>query len=212
MLTSSRYCKLNFSCSLQVLLEATPATAQHPTKLGNLPIHLAALGGHPEVARLLLDAAPSTATAISFERSPLQLALMERHISTARCFLSAGPKPAVLAALAAAGPPALPLFADFVIARCPLSEEEWAAVPTPCPNLGHALPVALDHSPAQAACLVARLPTADVQRLRTAALCLARMQRRLGFTLPTLSTQLVLSLSLDCPDGVGACHTGLASS
>ena len=73
---------------------------------------------------------------------------------------------------------ALPLFAVFVIMRPPLTEEEWALLPAPCPGLGRALPAALAHSPAQARQVVQRLPAEDVARLRTAALALQRAQKR----------------------------------
>lgn len=75
-------------------------------------------------------------------------------------------------------------FAAYVQRRLPLSEACWAQVPAPCAGLERALPAALAHSEAQAAQLVARLPEEAKQRLRTAALALARQQRRWRVALP----------------------------
>ena len=106
---------------------------------------------------------------------------------TISLLLAAGPAVLVLQALLRYGEAAQPLFADFVELRLPLSEAEWALVPAPCRSLGRALTAALAHSSAQASRLVQRLPPADVERLRTAALCLARAQRRaLPFCQPIL--------------------------
>lgn len=69
------------------------------------------------------------------------------------------------------------LFADLV-ERQPLSDEQWKAVPSPCPGLGAALPAVLDRSEAEAGRLVAHLGYTQRQRLRTAALCLHRASRR----------------------------------
>lgn len=90
------------------------------------------------------------------------------------------------------------LYADYVIARLPLSDAEWEAVPSPCGGLGRALPAALDHSAGQAEQLLSRmlLPRAEKARLRTLALCLAREQRRLRVILPSLAVQRVLALCL----------------
>ncbi len=86
----------------------------------------------------------------------------------------------------------LPLFADFFITRSDhLTSEEWtaawSAVPAPCPGLLRALPAVLAQSTEQAGHLVQHLPPADVQRLRTAALGLARAQKQSGVFLLLLS-------------------------
>ena len=95
------------------------------------------------VAEALLAASPAVAEAEDEDRrTPLELGRM----STARCLLPYGPASRVLTALAQAGQPVLPLFADFVIGRPPLTAQEWALVPAPCPGLGRALPAALGHS------------------------------------------------------------------
>lgn len=115
---------------------------------------------------------------------PCRVAIGMQHKETARCLLKAGPAAAALAALEASGPLAHDLFADFVAARCPLRKSRWHRIPHSCPGIGKALPAALAHSPEQARQVVRRLPAADAERLRTFALCLARLQRRLGLPLP----------------------------
>ena len=72
----------------------------------------------------------------------------------------------------------------LLVARQPLTPAEWARVPAPCPGLGAALPAVLARSEAEAAALVAHLPAADRERLRTAVLGLARAQRRCRVHLP----------------------------
>lgn len=104
-----------------------------------------------------------------------------RHDEAARCLLGVGPAAAALDALQAGG---LHLLADFVAARCPLSEELWDDMPIFCRGIGRALPVAFAHSADQARLVVSHLPPADAARLRTAALCLARLLHRLGTPLP----------------------------
>ncbi|KAI3433459.1 hypothetical protein D9Q98_003272 [Chlorella vulgaris] len=94
---------------------------------------------------------------------------------------------------------ALPLFADFFITRSThLTSEEWtaawSAVPAPCPGLLGALPAVLAHSAEQARCLVQHLPPADVQRLRTAKLGLARVHKQSGMFLPDAVVRQVLQL------------------
>jgi len=93
-----------------------------------------------------------------------------------------------------AGAWARPLFADFILCRPPLAEAEWVLVPAPCPGLGRALPLVLEHSLEQASQLVRRLPAEDVRRLRTCALCLARRQRELGVFLPQPVVARILSM------------------
>ena len=116
---------------------------------------------------------------ISAGQRPLQLALASNWGAAACALLGAGPAPAALAAIADAGPPALPLFTDFLLApgRLPLAAADWARVPSPCHGAERALPTALACSSAQAAQRALRLPPADSDRvrLRTAALCLSRV-------------------------------------
>jgi hypothetical protein len=82
-----------------------------------------------------------------------------------------------------------------VAAAPALTEEQWAAVPSPCPGLGRALPAALDRSEAEARRIVQRLPGAEAQRLRVFALCLERSQRRLGIQLPSPLVGTLLALA-----------------
>eukprot|EP00887_Chlorella_sp_A99_P001696 scaffold8.g1696.t1 len=83
------------------------------------------------------------------------------------------------------------LLADLD-ARRALSPADWAALPTPCPDLARALPAVLARSPAEAAQLVARLPDTAHGRLRTLALNLARAQRRLRLELPEAILRRIL--------------------
>ncbi|KAI3426877.1 hypothetical protein D9Q98_006823 [Chlorella vulgaris] len=106
-----------------------------------------------------------------------------------------GPARSALAALLAAGPAAQPLFADFVIARLPMTSKEWATVPAPCPGIGRALPAVLAHPAEQARWLVRHLPPADAQRLRTAAFSLHRAQQQLHVFLPSPVVWDILALS-----------------
>ena len=179
---------------LQQLLLAAPHTAMAVDAQGSTPLHLAAAGGHALAAVLLLAAAPGTATASNSRgRLPLhcwQQAIQRQHANTARCL---GPAAEVLQALLRHGQGALPLFADFVVARLPLSAAEWALLPRHCPGLVRALPSALAHSASQASSLVRHLPAADVARLRTFALCLARVQRRWGIQIPIVILNYLLS-------------------
>jgi ankyrin repeat protein len=179
---------------------------------GALALHKSAQRGRAAACQVLLEAAPAAALVADAEgRMPLQLALrtgkQAPHLDAARCLLAAGPATTVLALLSAAGPPALALFADFVIARPPLSGEEWALVPAPCPGLGRALPAALPHSPEQARQLVLHLPPPDVQRLRTSALALHRAHKRWRCSLPMAVVWRILALGNDPephPDDPGA--------
>ncbi|KAI3433468.1 hypothetical protein D9Q98_003280 [Chlorella vulgaris] len=191
----------------QLLLNAAPDTVRTASVDGMLPVHWAAYRGHTATCELLLDAAPQTAAMPNSEgRTPLQFALDgdddwyndPPFLDAARCFVAAGPAADVLEALSAV-PEALPLFADFFMTRSPhLTSEEWtaawSAVPAPCPGLMHALPAVLAHSAEQARHLVQRLPPADVQRLRTAALCLARFQKQSGVFLPAALVWRMLAL------------------
>ena len=162
---------------VRLLLEAVPQAAMAADQAGRLPLHWAVLKGHAGVVRLLLEAAPQAASAATASgHLPLQFALSQGHTSTVRALLGAGPPTALLAALAAAGAAALPLFPDFLLApgRLPLAAADWALVPSPCPGIERALPAALACGPDQAAQVVRRLPPAEAARLRTTALCLGR--------------------------------------
>lgn len=60
------------------------------------------------------------------------------------------------------------LFVDFMLARPPLTAEQWALVLAPCHGLGRALPTALERCTEQAALLVHHLPAAEATRLHCA--------------------------------------------
>ena len=91
----------------------------------------------------------------------------------------------LLRALALAGQPDMPLYAELA-AHTPLKPWQWDKVPTPCPAIGAALPAVLARSPSEAALLVAHLPASDRERLQTALLSLHRAQRDTGVDLPLL--------------------------
>jgi ankyrin repeat protein len=193
------------TATCQLLLDAAPETNSAADQCGKLPVHWAAACGHTATCQLLLDRAPQTAVMVDFAgRTPLQCALLAVHhhipmcLDAARCLVAAAPVASVLAALSAV-PEAQPLFADFFITRSPhLTSAEWtaawSAVPVPCSGLLRALPAVLGHSAEQAPHLVQHLPPADVQRLRTAALCLARAQKQSGVALPSGIVWQVLQL------------------
>ena len=154
---------------------------------------------------MLLQAAPEGACVADAQgRTPLQRGLAKsdawfgeaNHLEVLRVLVAAAPSPATLAAIAERGGPAGPLFADFIIAAPPLTAEQWACVPAVCSHLGRALPAALAHSHQQACQLVRRLPPADAIRMRTFALALARLQRRLRVALPGEVAGKLLGLCL----------------
>ena len=114
--------------------------------------------------------------------TPLDVALhlcddLERRTAVVRCLLSptasAASFRAAAGALSRAGEAGGPVFPDLVAACLPLSSRDWQHVPHSCTGLGQVLPASLAYSAAQARRVVARLPAAEAQRLRTAALCLA---------------------------------------
>lgn len=182
----------------RLLLAAAPQAALVPDACsGWLPLHWAVWGGHLGAVQALLEAAPGSASARDrLRRSPLHLAIA-LHRSwphMARALLAASPLPAVLTSLLAAGAAALPLFADLAMLRPEFGMDEWRRVPAPCPGLGRALPAVLDRSHDQAAQLVAHLLPEDRLRLRTYALCLARVQRRRRVYLPQHIVERLLGL------------------
>lgn len=187
----------------RLLLQARPEAAAVPSMHGWLPLHGAAAVGSAAIAALLLEAAPQAAAAVCNGRTPFEVALEHlhrhgsalKHEAVARCLLPATPTDSVLPALAAAGPAVQHLFADCVAAAPALSKEQWALVPVPCAGLCRALPATLARGVAQAQQLVAHLPPDDAARLRTFALCLARLQRQLELELPPALIGRLLSLT-----------------
>ena len=196
---------------VRLLLAAAADTALDRTADGSTALHLAASAGAPASVQALLRAAPEAVDISNAEgHTPLRCGLehladwygAQEDPQALRILVAAVPSPATLATIADfaaidwySGPVA-PLFADFVAAAPPLTDEQWARVPTPCPHLGRALPAALACSHEQACQLVHRLPPADDTRLRTFALALARLQRRLRVALPSEVAGKLLSLCL----------------
>ncbi len=195
--------------TIQMLLAAFPGGAAARDRIGNYPLHNAAAEATHEGAeaavRLLLQAAPEAAEARGHDGLlPLELALGRSTIqavgarrAVARVLLSAGPTITTLRVLCRAGPQlGWPLLPDVIMARAPLTAEEWDLVPFACPGLGRALPAAL--AVGQGRQLVHRLPWSQLLRLRTFALCLGRVQSlRLSFVLPPALVQHMLCLSVD---------------
>ncbi|KAL4439745.1 hypothetical protein ABPG75_002746 [Micractinium tetrahymenae] len=119
--------------------------------------------------------------------TPLELLLTNRYGTNAAGELGVHDPQAMLQLLQACKRPAEPIGLG---AALPLSAFEAASLPAAC--LAAALPAALAHSPAQARLLVAHLPPHDAARLRTLALCLARVQRTAAAPLPLPLLQRIL--------------------
>ena len=186
-----------------LLLAAAPQAVQ----LGDydsegLPIHGAAEQGHAACVAQLLAPYPDSATAIMHVEegslTPLGAAMLceesDKRAAVAHVLLPAGPAGLALQSLLDSGPAGHGLLPNFVAARLPLSEDLWAQLPMPCPGLGRLLPAVLAMGTEQAQHLVRHLPAADAERLRLAALCLARAQQRTRVHLPPSITGLILSL------------------
>ncbi|PRW45725.1 ankyrin repeat family [Chlorella sorokiniana] len=192
--------ELGHTAVSRALLEAAPACAMARDDDGWMPAHLTAINGHVPALSVPLTAAPAAAGSRTFEGYlPIDVAVehmedADKQPATVRALLPYGDARTVLRALRSGGPQLAPLFADFVLARLPLSPAFWALLPEQCPRLGRALPAALECSVEQAASLVRHLPPADRLRLRTAALSLGREQRRLRCHLPPMVLYKVLSL------------------
>ena len=181
--------------AVRMLLQAAPATALAKDAEGRTPAFMAALKGQPAALQLLLEAEPAAATIPNNDGLlPLAAALASGAsgaAAAARCLLPYGSTAIMLLCfrLADDGQAAAAVLPECIAARLPLTREEWALVPRPCSGLGAVLPAALRCSPAQARCLVQRLPTEDQQRLRVGALALARAQRKAR---PSMASRLSL--------------------
>ena len=102
------------------------------------------------------------------------------------------------------GPLVLPLLGE-VVARLPLSPQDWHLLPSPCPGLAAALPAVLQRSEAEAGHLVALLSPVERARLRLLALCLSRASQG---KLPVPISHRILALAAAMqpwggPDGGG---------
>ncbi len=135
--------------------------------------------------------------------TPLAVAVREHYAATALALIREAPLPPAGEVLEAldwvVAPPCLQStmwdLYPALAANHRLTAAEWARVPSPCHSIGPALPAVLERSPAEAALLVQRLPQSERQRLRTAALCLARVQRWTGVQLPAPILGRLLALS-----------------
>ena len=204
--------------ALEMLLDAAPdtLTAKASQPMGSTLLHGAAAFANAEACRLLLARAPQLAMeridtgqtafeiALLLGSRTLQLRATWRPFDlsaagfeeAARALLPAVPVDHVLTVLRTprGGAFAVALFPDLVASH-PLTPAQWARVPNPCPGLGRALPAALRRSEVDARRLVARLPAADWQRLRTGAASLHRAQKKLGVELPSPLVRHSLTLS-----------------
>ncbi|EFN53972.1 hypothetical protein CHLNCDRAFT_58343 [Chlorella variabilis] len=180
---------------IQLLLSAAPAAASMLNAETHSPIYYAACRSNAAVVQQLLEAAPAMAFALdAFGHTPLHWALRYSHFNgtaeqvmeTACCLVQAAlaVQPA-LGILLQYSQRSATLFTDLV-ARLPLSQEQWHSIPAPCSDLGRALPAVLERSTAEAGWLVRRLAKGQRKRLRAAALSLARAQRGL----PSLPAEL----------------------
>ena len=191
---------------MRLLLALAPHTATTTSNDQQTPLHLAAksrdfgenVADQVATLQLLLEAAPQAASLTDAEGNwPLHCAWASGNEAAALCLLGAGPADAVLDAIKEADLSAAArqrYFAEFARLRIPLTGRQWSRFPSPCAGIGRALPPALEHSSVQASNVVWRLPPADVQRLRTAALALVREQKRLRIHLPAPPVGRILSL------------------
>ena len=206
---------------VEALLAAAPHLASQPLLFGEMPLLLAALSGYPAAVRLLLAAAPDTldepnmdgdvalrcaVDAAYFPGPDAGAELRRDAIECARLLVDAAPaaQPSLGALLAAMGEWAdhRDEVADALLARLaarlPLSKEDWASIPAPCPQLASVLPAVLQRSAAEAGWLVGRLAAEQQDRLRTTALLLGRatQQSEGGATMPRELAHRILAQCL----------------
>ena len=170
------------TAALEALL-AAGADVRVKSIFGAGPLQWAAWNDCNEAAaaavRVLLAAGADALDEESGGRTLLLTTLDLNKSQAAEALLAAMPADAALVNMCTSESPlAHQLLPRFIANHLPLAEAQWALIPiTSHIRLACALPAALASSAAQARQLVRRLPPADVQRLRTFALCLARMQR-----------------------------------
>ena len=166
---------------------------------GAEPLHAAPHNSNAQAAaaavRALLAAGVEVLAKTNGGWTALRYALHWNNSHAAEALLEAMPTDSAMEDLCTADiPVARQLLPAFVTSRLPLTDAQWARIPAaPTPGLARALPAALACSVDQARQLVRRLPEPDVQRLRTAALCLARVQR----SLPLALVERILCSALD---------------
>lgn len=195
---------------IRLLLAAGAPGLDKRTHAGKTPLHMAVeCCSKADAARILLDACPAAAMMANTEgQRPLHCALQPPQpympdgdpatkLSIARQLLPVSELSAdqLLDTFAAAGSGAQPLYADLVAFQ-PLSASQWERVPEPCGGLARALPTVLARSDGEAGRLVRRLSAADRERLRLAALCLARAQRLSNVMLPAPAMRSILGQCL----------------
>ena len=149
---------------------------------GEEPVHKAACNTNTEAAaaavRALLVAGADALTFNYNGWTPLRYALQRNNSQAAEVLMAAMPTDAALEDLCRPESHlARQLLPAFIASRLPLTDAQWALIPNRCPGLTCALPAALDCSVDQACQVVRCLRRTPTQRLRTAALCLARVQR-----------------------------------
>ncbi len=183
--------------NMRLLLAAAPLTALARDTHGRTPLHAAAASqfyfsdGDGAAIQLLFDAEPTTARALDRSgHTPLELLLCNPKSTAAARQLGIHSLSSTLALLRAARQPNTQDLPARLSAALPLTTLEWASLPQAI--LPTVLPIALAHSPAQARQLVLQLPSLDRRRLRTMALCLARVQRSTGLPLPQAILQSIL--------------------
>ena len=156
------------------------------TDRGFEPLHLVAFNFNAKasvqaaIQALLAAGADALAKEIC-GRTPLFWALNYNNSQASEALLAAMPTEAALKDLCSTvSDSANELLPAFIAARLPLTGTQWSLIPVaPLPGLARALPAALACSGDQARQLVRRLPPLDAKRLRTGALCLAGVQRRM---------------------------------
>ena len=196
------------------VLVAAGADVRARTVNGFGPLHRAAWNTNAEAAvaavQALLPARADPLAKDGHGHTPLFWAFFFNKSQVAEALLAAMPTDAALKDLCNTTEPwACQLLPAFIANRLPLTDAQWALIPVaPRPGLCRILPAALACSGDQARQLVWRLPRPDAERLRTAVLCLVRVQRRMVLSrqereqplpqhLPTAIVERILCSALD---------------
>lgn len=179
--------------AVRALLALAPQAATAQDNGGQTPLHLAAIsqnlysreGQRAAALRLLFEAAPGSAQ-MPDSRGQTALELLLAHWGGHTTAMELGVRDCqATRQLLQAARQLQPRSADLqarIVACLPLTAFEWASLPSAA--LAAAFPAVLARSPMQARLLVAHLLPADAARLRTLALCMARVQRRQGAPVP----------------------------